>query len=78
LALAPASAQDGFRWTPDMGWSSGDHRLDLDFVSRYRLESWSAFRSQWDTFHGFRSRLTATYAWEDRCGSWCRGSTAPC
>jgi len=66
FALAEASrADDGFRLSPKVGWSSGEHHLDLGFSSRYRLESFRAFTSSWDTFHSFRTRLGGQYRYGD-------------
>ncbi len=56
---------DGFRWKPDMGWRSGDHRIDVSLVSRYRFESWDARAGAHDGFHGVRTRLAVRYAHRD-------------
>ena len=56
---------DGFHATPHLGWKSGKHHVDVGFEHRYRLESWKAFTSDWDTFHAFRTRFGAQYRYGD-------------
>jgi hypothetical protein len=71
LIAAPAARatdpdSDGFHATPRLGWKHGEHHVDLRFESRYRLESWQAFTSDFDTIHGFRTRLAAQYRYGNR------------
>jgi len=43
-AATPAFAQapQGFRTTPTLGWTHGDHRVDLGLSTRARGEYWKA------------------------------------
>jgi len=67
LALVPVGAHAGdLQLTPEVRASAGPHHFELGFESRYRLESWEAFVSDFDTFHAFRTRVTGTYRYEDR------------
>ena len=69
LAGPPAgSAQDGeaetggLRLRPSISWSSGDHRVDLNFQNRYRYESWKARSKTTDGIHGNTMRLGIGYS----------------
>ena len=59
------AADEGLRVKPSLGWSSGDHRLDLNLVSRFRTEFWDAHASEWDTFYALRTRVSAKYSFRN-------------
>jgi hypothetical protein len=65
-AHAQAQTPDGFRATPTLGWKSGDHRVDLGFAHRSRVEYWDAFIDDEDTYGGFKTRLKAQYGFRDQ------------
>lgn len=58
-----SGAEEGFRTTPELGWSAGRHSVEVGIDLRYRLESWEAFAPVTDVFHGFRTRIGAEYAY---------------
>jgi len=70
------SSRDGFRWSPSISFSSGDHRFDLNVESRYRSESWNARTSSMTTFAGIRNRLGLKYSWKDRVTALVQGQQA--
>jgi hypothetical protein len=51
--------------TPSIGITCGDHKLDISATSRFRMEFWNAFTNNTDTFHGLRTRVGATYSFQD-------------
>jgi hypothetical protein len=63
---APATPPQGFHATPKLGFAHGDHHLDLSLAFRYRWENWKAFTSDWDAFHGLRTRVALDYRFRDR------------
>ncbi len=65
-ALAEADEAGGFRLTPGVSWSEGDHRFALHFNSRFRWERWEALTNKDDNFYAFRTRLGGDYRWKDR------------
>jgi len=64
--FTPPAFADGLRATPTLGVSQGAHHLDLSVETRYRLESWEAFTSGFDTFHALRTRVTGAYRYGER------------
>jgi len=65
-ALGETEQADGFRLTPSVSWSQGDHRFDLHFGSRFRWERWEALTNKDDNFYAVRTRIGADYTWKDR------------
>ena len=65
-ALAECDESAGLRLTPELSWSDGDHRVDLQFSSRFRWERWESLTSKSDNFYAFRTRLGGEYTWKDR------------
>ncbi len=69
LGSTPVAAEEtdvgAFRYRPSIGWTRGDHRVDLSLVSRYRWESWDARAPEADSLHGLRTRVGVRYAWKD-------------
>ncbi len=51
---------------PKPEWKSGDHRVELSLVSRFRAEIWDAHATNSDTFYAFRTRGAAKYAFKER------------
>jgi hypothetical protein len=74
LALAPpltadraeAAEGDGLHISPSIGWSSGNHSLDITLASRFRTEWWDAHAPEWDTFYALRTRIGAKYSYKNR------------
>jgi len=62
---AHAQDADGLHWTPSLYWKSGDHRLDVGLVDRFRVEGWDAFTNETDFYTANRARLHLTYTWRD-------------
>ncbi len=62
-----ASAQDADGWhvAPSLYWKSGDQRLDLSLVDRFRVEGWDAFSSSTEFYTANRARIRLSYAWRD-------------
>jgi hypothetical protein len=54
-----------FRYQPSVGFTCGDHSLDLSFTHRTRIELWDAWLGNSDTFYGLRSRTGVKYSWKD-------------
>ena len=67
-AATPAFAQapQGFRTTPTLGWTHGDHRVDLGLSTRARGEYWKAFSDDDDVFAGIRTKAKLQYAWREQ------------
>jgi hypothetical protein len=65
-SVAHAQAPDGFRTTPNLGWKSGDHRVDLGFALRARSEYWDSFSDDEDVFTGLKTRLKLQYAFREQ------------
>jgi hypothetical protein len=64
-AFAEPPVEDGFRSEPHLGFSHGDHQVDLGVQFRYRWEAWKAFAPAWDAFSGVRTRLSLDYRFRD-------------
>ena len=63
---ARAQTDDGFHVTPGLGWSHGDHRVDLGVKFRARVESWDAFSDDADVFYGLKTRVKLAYSFRDQ------------
>jgi len=50
---------------PSIGFTCGDHKLEISATSRFRTEFWDAFTHNTDTFYGIRTRVGATYSFRD-------------
>ena len=67
VAASAARADDeGFHAEPSLYWKAGDSRVDLNFASRYRLETWDAYARNADSFFGLRNRLKLTWTWREK------------
>ena len=71
-----ASEADGFRLTPEIGWSSGDHNFEIHLNSRFRWERWQALRNGGDNIFAFRNRVSADYTWKNRLRLFAEGQHA--
>ena len=67
---------DGWRLEPTLGWSQGEHRVDLAAVTRWRWENWRAFTDDASNMIGGRTRLALRYAWADRIALLAEGQQA--
>lgn len=57
---------DGFHTSPTLGYTHGDHRIDLGLAVRARGEYWKAFSDDDDVFAGIRSKARLQYAWREQ------------
>jgi hypothetical protein len=62
---ADSDLPEGFRTTPNIGYKSGDHSLDLSLVSRGRWEIWDAHARKTDDFYALRTRVGLKYSFGD-------------
>ncbi len=60
-AAAEPPPDSGLHWKPHLGFTYGDHHADLRIETRWRWENWKAFASEWDDFHGVRTRFALDY-----------------
>jgi hypothetical protein len=73
---APAANTDGFRLTPSVSWTHGDHQFDLRFNSRFRWERWEAQTNNEDNIYGSRTRVSGDYVWKNRLRVFAEGQYA--
>ena len=66
IASAQEVPEDGFHASPSLFWKSGDHRVDLSFASRLRIELWDAFADDVEAYTGIRTRVRVQYGWRER------------
>lgn len=57
---------EGLRLGPNLGWKSGDHRVDLWASMRARGEYWDAFTEDDDVYAGLKHRLRLQYAFREQ------------
>jgi len=62
-AGAEQQQNDGCQVTPSIGCSFGDHKVDLSFTTRLRIEFWDAHADDTDTFYAARSRVGLKYSY---------------
>jgi hypothetical protein len=72
-ATASRAEDDGFHAKPHLGFTSGDHHVDLRLQFRYRWENWNAFVDDWEDFHGLRTRFALDYRFRDRVRFFAQG-----
>ena len=75
-AFAEADEAEGFRLTPNVSWSEGDHRFDLHLNARFRWERWEALTNKDDNIYGIRLRAAGEYNWKDRLRLFAEGQYA--
>jgi hypothetical protein len=57
--------EDGFHATPRLGFTRGDHHVELPLELRWRWENWKAFVDSWSNFNALRTRFGLDYRYRD-------------
>ncbi len=61
MAALPGAAPAG-----KLQWESGDHKVELDLITRFRVEWWDERASSTEDFTALRTRVGLRYHWRDR------------